>query len=799
MSRTFVLPLFERELPAKNSFPLANYRSRATEDRRTIWRHAVLRSCRNVALAMFFSCFAFVLSASAASTLSISTTSLPFGNVLVFTPELQTVTATSTGTGPVTISGASLTGAGFTLWAPSFPITLYPGQSTPLVVEFAPSAAGAVTGQLTITSSSSSNSTAQVALSGTGTGLSSFYCSTTTPTGAGTDLCTVTLGRSAPSNGYTVYLSSSNGAVAVPATFTVPANSTSGTFTANVSAVTKGQTATLTANGGNVFEEVVLNLSPSQGVAVAVSPASASISPGATQQFTASVTGTSDTAVTWTTSGTGCGGTNCGTISTGGLYTAPTTVPSPATVTITATSVFDPAESASSEVTIVPNLGATYYLAPGGNDSNDGRSSQTPWRTPNHSVNCGDTISAAAGDYPYGNFEGTFGTVTGSGHCFAFLKCATFDACYSIGTGADPTNGMIWVSKSHWWVQGFEVRNPSTDSDSSCFQASPRSAQTIIDVAFVDDIANGCALGGFVAVPYYAGGEYGVDYFTLISDIAYNGAQSNAECSSGTAIFEPVNYDNQSGTHIFIDQYFGWGNVEPSTCAGHVSSDGEGIILDTFNTFYYTGQSAVENAITVWNGTNGVEAFASATAPIYVKNVTSFANGAGSTMYEYCGEIVGQGGGTPLNGLFHATANIAKTNSATACGGNTYSAYLAGDLSSQNVVSGNWGYSAAGNNTLCWGTCTGFTFGPNNTFGTDPGFANPPYSTPAAPSCSGYASVPACMASMIHGMTATTPGTAGLGYQPVSSTSTYDPLYPQLLCPYSAQLAGLVTPGCSAQ
>src|ERR1019366_6632659 len=122
-------------------------------------------------------------------------------------------------------------------------------------------------------------------------------------------------------------------------------------------------------------------------IVVAVTPASVSTTVGTTQQFAASVTGTSNTAVTWTESGTGCSGATCGTISSTGLYTVPATAPSPATVTITAASVSDPRKFASATVTIVLPAGTTYYLAPasaGGNDANNGLSPDAPWLSPNH-------------------------------------------------------------------------------------------------------------------------------------------------------------------------------------------------------------------------------------------------------------------------------------------------------------------------------------------------------------------------------------------------------------------------------
>src|SRR5271168_2270075 len=59
---------------------------------------------------------------------------------------------------------------------------------------------------------------------------------------------------------------------------------------------------------------------------------------GTTAQFTATVTGASSSAVTWQVNGVAGGSSTTGTISTSGLYTAPSSLPSPNTVTISAIS-----------------------------------------------------------------------------------------------------------------------------------------------------------------------------------------------------------------------------------------------------------------------------------------------------------------------------------------------------------------------------------------------------------------------------------------------------------------------------
>lgn len=97
-----------------------------------------------------------------------SYTSVPFGNVFINTTATQYLTLTSTGTVPVTINCAALTGAGFTMSGATLPVTLNPNQAVTLSVQFDPAVMGPASGQLTITSTSSTNPTATVGLSDTG-------------------------------------------------------------------------------------------------------------------------------------------------------------------------------------------------------------------------------------------------------------------------------------------------------------------------------------------------------------------------------------------------------------------------------------------------------------------------------------------------------------------------------------------------------------------------------------------------------------------------------------------------------
>src|SRR5262249_39229048 len=91
-------------------------------------------------------------------------------------------------------------------------------------------------------------------------------------------------------------------------------------------------------------------------VAVNVSPGLVALTSSQSQQFNASVTGSSNTAVIWSMT------PSAGTLSSSGLYTAPSAITSSQTITITATSAADSTRSASATVTLMPPV--TVFVGP---------------------------------------------------------------------------------------------------------------------------------------------------------------------------------------------------------------------------------------------------------------------------------------------------------------------------------------------------------------------------------------------------------------------------------------------------
>ena len=86
--------------------------------------------------------------------------------------------------------------------------------------------------------------------------------------------------------------------------------------------------------------------------AVAITPNPATVAIGSTLQFTAAISGTASTAVTWTVTAPSGSSLSAGTITSAGLYTTP--YPAPATVTVTATNAANTAQSARVTVTLSP-------------------------------------------------------------------------------------------------------------------------------------------------------------------------------------------------------------------------------------------------------------------------------------------------------------------------------------------------------------------------------------------------------------------------------------------------------------
>jgi hypothetical protein len=204
-------------------------------------------------------------------------------------------------------------------------------------------------------------------------------------------------------------------------------------------------------------------------VTVSISPNYAQLVAGQSLKFSAAVTGSPDTAVIWQVDNQTQGSAATGGITRAGLFTAPSTVPTPAVATITAVSRADPSISATATVTLLAHAtsGNTYYVATSGNDSNPG-SSVAPWKTIQHAANtaaAGDTVLVHGGVY---NEHVAFSKSGSANAGYITFRSVPGETATVDGTGLDiPQHqwGLFTLQNvSYVIVEGFEVRNYTTNT-----------------------------------------------------------------------------------------------------------------------------------------------------------------------------------------------------------------------------------------------------------------------------------------------------------------------------------------------
>ncbi|MBZ5659479.1 MAG: hypothetical protein LAO08_03660 [Acidobacteriia bacterium] len=149
---------------------------------------------------------------------------------------------------------------------------------------------------------------------------------------------------------------------------------------------------------------------PPPPVSVSVLPGSAQPFAGAAVQFSAVVQNAANPAVNWQVNTIPGGNTTVGTIDSSGMYKAPRTVPSQPTVTVSAILQMDPTKTASSSVTIQPDISLS--ISPALASFTPSQSWQFEVSTPGFSN--GDVAWAVDG-VPSANTNATTGTITATG------------------------------------------------------------------------------------------------------------------------------------------------------------------------------------------------------------------------------------------------------------------------------------------------------------------------------------------------------------------------------------------------
>jgi DNA-binding beta-propeller fold protein YncE len=186
-------------------------------------------------------------------------------------------------------------------------------------------------------------------------------------------------------------------------------------------------------------------------VTVTVSPSTATVILGGSQQFSASVAGSSNTSVNWSVSCSGASGSACGTISTAGLYTAPGTLPSASTTTVTVTATSVASSGAKGTATVTLDSGIRVQISPTAATIGTGeRFTLTPTVTgtsnPANMTLTWTVASTASGSTPVANGNSTLGQIclTGSNPCVAPSAALAGPVDYLAPT-AVPSPGSVIV------------------------------------------------------------------------------------------------------------------------------------------------------------------------------------------------------------------------------------------------------------------------------------------------------------------------------------------------------------------
>jgi hypothetical protein len=275
-------------------------------------------------------------------TLAANATSMNFGNVAMGSSSPQTLTLTNTGTAAVTISQATVTGAGFSVVGGMSSVSIAAGLNHAFQVQFAPKTAGKVSGSISI-ASDATDSPLAVSLMGMGT---------------------MALGITAQPENQSVTAGQT-------ATFSVVATGTgaltyqwkrSGATISGATAASYTTPATMSSENGTQFTVVVTDISGSLTsstailtvTAAAVAPsitmqhANKTVTAGQTAMFSVTATGTAPLSYEWKKNGAVISGAMSSS------YTTPATVASDndAKFTVTVSNSVSSATSGAATLTV---------------------------------------------------------------------------------------------------------------------------------------------------------------------------------------------------------------------------------------------------------------------------------------------------------------------------------------------------------------------------------------------------------------------------------------------------------------
>ncbi len=396
---------------------------------------------------------------------------------------------------------------------------------------------------------------------------------------------------------------------------------------------------------------VTVSTDSSPVVSVSVSPTTATVTTGGTQQFTADVSGTTNTAVAWSASG--------GTVSSAGLYTAPNTA---GNYVVTATSAADATKSASASVSVSAPVTVSVSVAPTSATVTTGGTQQFT------AIVSGSTNTAVT-------WSATAGTVSSTGLYTAPGSAGTYTV--KATSAADPTksaSASVSVSAAVTVSVSVAPTSTTTTTNGTAQFTATVSGSTNTAVTW-SATAGTVSSTGLYTAPGTAG-----TYTVTATSAADTTKSASASVSVSAAVTVSVSVAPTSttmttgGTQQFAATVSGSTNtaVTWSATAGTVSSTGLYTAPSTAGTYTVKATSAADP-------TKSASATATVTAPVSVSltpnNTTMTTNGTvqftatvtGSTNTAVTWSVASGSGTVSTNGLYTApstagTASVVATS-----------------------------------------------------------------------------------------------------------------------------------------
>lgn len=273
--------------------------------------------------------------------------------------------------------------------------------------------------------------------------------------------------------------------------------------------------------------------------------------------------------------------------------------------------------------------GTTYYVSPTGNDSSDGRTPGTAFRTLQRGgdlLAAGDVLQLASGDYVQPDSSKAVLRIKRAGNPAAWIAIRA-------GAGQHPRVvsrnrlGIQIDSSSYILIEGLELQGNALQLDSAWAVAqandptNPLTNNVGILVGGLGRYSHHVALRNNSIHDFPGSGiaTVNTDYLLIQGNTIHGNALYSPKAGSGVSTFQNWNYDNGGGYHnrILANRVYHNSNLVPNLATG-TYTDGNGIIVDDARNTKngatigaYNGRTLIENNVVYENGGRGIHVYLS--------------------------------------------------------------------------------------------------------------------------------------------------------------------------------------------